>query len=337
MNKEKHVDQLIEHPQFQQWVKNPDSQSDKYWEEWMGDNPERVEAVDLAKKVLLSISFKEENMVEREVDVLWNKIKVGVQEPYPVHVKTSSNPLWWKYAAAITAILVCAFAYLVFIQNEKEENKTAVVYLEKTNQLGQKATIFLGDGTVIKLNSGSTLKYPKVFNNDERVVYLEGEAFFEVAKNPKKPFTVISGKIRTKVLGTSFNVRAYPEDNKVQVAVLSGKVGVKVPSKESLVLLPNESAIYNKSESEVKHAKVDMEKELAWKDNIIYFKNADFEEIRNVLERWYGVNFLLKKDVKIEYDFTGKFENRSLESVLEGISFSLDFQFEIDKDTVVIF
>ena len=178
-------------------------------------------------------------------------------------------------------------------------------------------------GNTFFMNSDLQNNYPKMF--------------YTFANLINKPFIVVSGDLQTKVLGTAFNVKAYSNDNKVQVAVLHGKVGVKVPAKEDLILLPNESAIYSKSDSDVKKAKFDMEKEFAWKDDVIYFKNSDFDEIKNVLERWYGVKFKFNKIVKIDKDFTGKFENRSLESVLEGISFSLNFQFDIDNDTVLIF
>lgn len=336
MNRDKQVDNLIENPIFQQWVREPNAQLDEYWEEWINGNLEKAQQVEQAKKLLLSISFKKDAMEEEEMDVLWDKIKSGVENNYPIHVRETTNNNWWMYAASIS-LLLFAIGYYLIPKEQEVKVEPKITYVEKTNQLGQKATITLGDGTVIKLNSGSSLKYPKVFSSDKREVFLEGEAFFEVAPNPDKPFIVVSGDLQTKVLGTAFNVKAYSNDNKVQVAVLHGKVGVKVPAKEDLILLPNESAIYSKSDSDVKKAKFDMEKEFAWKDDVIYFKNSDFDEIKNVLERWYGVKFKFNKIVKIDKDFTGKFENRSLESVLEGISFSLNFQFDIDNDTVLIF
>ena len=169
---------------------------------------------------------------------------------------------------------------------------------------------------------------------------LEGEAFFEVARDPSRPFTITSGNLKTKVLGTSFNVKAYAASNAIKVAVASGKVAVASDALNGngneLTLLPNEMAVYSKISDELTITTFDKLDELAWKDGVLAFKNRDINQITKELARWYGVTFVLDKKLNYDKDYTGAFDNKSLREVLEGISFVFNFQFKIDNKVVTI-
>jgi len=140
------------------------------------------------------------------------------------------------------------------------------------------------------------------------------------------------------VLGTSLNVRAYPGENIHEVALLTGKVQINdnAGASTGMILSPNELAIYNNTHKNINKTKFDPAFKLAWRDNAIYFDNSDFDEIIKTLERWYGVNFILPQEMEIQDKFTGIYKDKSLEQVLDGISFSLDFQFKIDNKIVFI-
>ena len=212
--------------------------------------------------------------------------------------------------------------------------------LVKTAPLGRKISLKLADGSTVKLNAGSTLTLPPEgrFASNERVVYLQGEAFFQIVRDTARPFRIISGMVTTTVLGTSFNVKAWPEQP-VQVAVAEGKVAVAKKTvndqaAEMIVITDNEMAeftgtIFTKSS-------FDPVEIIGWKDGVLYFRNADLLTIKNRLERWFGLPINIDSRVPATR-YTGKFTNESLENILEAISFTTAFDFSIEKDSVFIY
>jgi transmembrane sensor len=203
----------------------------------------------------------------------------------------------------------------------------SVELLSSTTSRGQKLIITMNDGSRVYLNSSSMLSYPATFPSDEREVYLEGEAFFEVVKNENRPFLIHSGNITTTVLGTSFNVNGFDANN-ISVSVATGKVQVNIddasgdttnPS-NSAVLLPNQQAIYHKQNG-LTIASIDIESFIAWKNNTLRFEDMSLQEVAVVLERWYNVT--------IEFDdlgikkcrINGQYKDQTLKSVLESIQY----------------
>lgn len=163
---------------------------------------------------------------------------------------------------------------------------------------GQKLNLFLGDGTEITLNAESSIRFPKIFEGETREVFLEGEAFFDVYPDKERPFIITSDKLQTTVLGTSFNVRSYKDENNISVAVLSGKVKVKaIDEKQKVIadnlLVPNEMLRFSKKDHGLVKKSVDIDKVLAWKNKTILFEKASFKEIIKELSRWYGVEFIV--------------------------------------------
>ena len=280
---------------------------------------------------------------------LFQKITARINEddqpekPKPLYLQsTRKKNFYGKYAIAAMIIIMVMSAW--FLQNMQTHNNQkavnpAVAFIEKTNPNGQKSNIHLSDGTVITMNAGSRIKYPAVFPKDKRVIELEGEAFFAVAGDSKRPFTVLSGTLSTTALGTAFNIKAFPEEKRLKISLAEGKVVVNridQPDEERYVLNPGESIEYNKQNRNIKKIRFSPESEFAWKEGIITFKKASFDEIVHTLERWYGVKFIVQRKKVIKNGFTGSFKKKSLEEVLNGIGFSSDFQYEIRDKTVVI-
>ena len=198
--------------------------------------------------------------------------------------------------AAIVAVLTAA-AVLGYLQFYQSSETPAIRMITKTTQRGQKANIVLADGTTIRLNSESSLTYPESFTNETREVKLTGEAFFEVARNEQKPFIVESGEINTTVLGTSFNIKAFPDKN-IEVSVATGKVKVTSQSVDQgtdkeVLLTPNQQAVYEPSGS-LQKREVDLSKYLAWQEGRIIFDEIPLGEAILILERWYNVSFVLE-------------------------------------------
>jgi ferric-dicitrate binding protein FerR (iron transport regulator) len=253
-----------------------------------------------------------------------------------IQSKQRRKNLYFTIAASLFFFCVSSLLWWQFNQDAVEE--VAVVrIIEKSTSKGQKSSFFLPDGTEIRLNSASTLMFPEEFPAEERVVELQGEAYFQVKEDSLRPFKVITGNFITQVLGTTFNVEAYPEQNNVRVALETGKVDILRNGQSEMVLLPGRMAVAEKDSQVIQQTTFDAKKVLAWKDNILYFEDASWPEIKNELEHWYGVDFDVNNfNPKRDKLYTGEFQESSLEMVLESMSFTKNFDFEIEGKDVQI-
>lgn len=254
-----------------------------------------------------------------------------------------SRPLYfrWYSIAAVIILFMCVSGLWWHNQPVGETSGGPIAELVvRSNPKGQKSTIILPDGTSVRLNSESYIEYRETFAR-EREVRLVGEAFFNVVHDSAHPFIVHSGDVSVRVLGTSFNVQAFPFEETMSVAVVTGRVVVEGEAtqfdKKQGVLLPKEMLRIDHKTGTFEKTSFDPDEMLAWKDGILAFKKASFSEIVNRLERWYGVKFVVRRAKPITDGFTGYYKNPSLRLVLEGMSFSSEFKFTIKGDTVVIY
>ena len=246
--------------------------------------------------------------------------------------------------AAAIAVLILAGASLFFSGYfDKPLNKQTQVIanIEKFTNPGEKLNIKLPDGSLVKLNADSRLIFPKEFSAEERKATLIGEAFFEVTEDVARPFTIISGDISTTVLGTTFNIRAFPGENDVKVAVVSGKVAVKHTKRkegdpEPVLLAPSEMAVYTKVNNQTVKREFDYNEMVAWKDGMIYFKDAGISEILDTLELWYGVTFVVNAEMDQNKGFTVSYKDKSLEAILQGLGFAFAFEYEINGKIITL-
>ncbi len=250
------------------------------------------------------------------------------------------RPLWVKVAAAI--VLLLGVTWAIWEQNTNDVQGIVINQrVEKVNPRGQKSSFVLSDGTLVKLNADSKLTFHEKFTDSGRHVYLEGEAFFDVKKDANRPFVVHSGKLTTTALGTSFNVQAYPDEGSVNVALLTGKVLVNTEDgmSKGVVLLPNDMAAFDKQQRSITKQEFDPEKVLAWKNQTLYFKDAQLIDMLKTLERWYGVRFVLADKDHEDWPtiFTGKFKDKSLEYVLDVLSKNQEtFSYSINEKTITV-
>ena len=195
------------------------------------------------------------------------------------------------------------------------------------------------DGTRAYINSDSRLKYPKKFALSSREVYLEGEAYFVVSKNSHRPFIVNLNGPAVHVLGTSFDVQAYPENKDITVCLDEGRVNLTLASDKKYPLKPGEKLVYNK-ESErctiTRHADIHLSS--LWKKNVIAFKDAPLSEVIKVLNRWYDVDFKIEDQSVWDVYFTITSENTLLEKVLGDLEKIAPLRFEYkeaEKEVIV--
>ncbi len=241
--------------------------------------------------------------------------------------------------AASLLLFASIWYYFNTISLLTKSPEIAVKIIQKYNVSGQKSKIYLPDGSQVWLNAESEISFPEKFSVEKREVVLIGEAFFNVIENPDLPFIVKTGKISTTVLGTSFNVKAFENDPAIYVALKSGRVKVEIDykaGKEEIFLKPGEAINYNKTDAIAVKKEFDQELLLAWKDGVIVFKDAQLNEIISVLSRWYGVQFEVINWKNDSWSYTGSFDNAYLENVLQSISFTKEFSYNINQKNVTI-
>ena len=241
----------------------------------------------------------------------------------------------WKHwiAVAATALLVITTSLSGYLLYEGQQNKLAgdmTVTVEK----GQKVALTLPDQSRVWVNSGSTLIYGSRFNKKERIIQLNGEAYFEVAKNKHAPFIVQSHGFSVEALGTAFDVKAYPEENQISAVLIRGKVEVG-DEFNKINLSPNQKVIYNRDTRSIQKSEVtDGMCYADWRFNKLTFKSETFENIACVLERNYNVKFVFQSQALKKYHYSGTIGNTSLESLLQIFAMTSPISYHM-KDSVI--
>jgi transmembrane sensor len=237
-------------------------------------------------------------------------------------------------AIAASVILLVGLGILYIIKTNQVFRTT---YTENIAPQGQISSVILPDGTKAFLNSGSALRYDNFFGRKYRHVQLVGEAYFEVARDEKLPFIINTDVVQIKVLGTKFNVMAYPEDNMVETIVKEGKVSVsELNGPSSLLLQANQKATFLKNTRELVLADANSELYTSWKENLLIFDNENFGNVIQKLERWYNVKINVEGTDSIKDRFTLTIRNESLREVLELISLTTNIEYTIDGNQVTI-
>jgi len=334
------LEDFIQDKFFRNWVRNPDSESDYFWISWIENHTKQAPIIAMAKEIILSINIKHYKSIaptQEEFEVIFHNIledkhSQNVGDKY--YIKEKRRFYWLKVAAGLLLISMVGAAVLqTFFYRPNEVIKNELVV--KDNPKGQKSTIGLEDGSIVRLNANSKIIYPATFSKESREVKLIGEAFFEISKDVNRPFTIITGELRTTAIGTSFNIRVDDMSSQVTVSLLTGKVVVEnTLNGLSLELHPMEMATFDKRSNEITKKQFYYDQKIGWKDGILVFTEANLDQIVERLENWYDVKIKIEKNVKLERRFNGKFENNSLEYILKALAFTSDFEFEINGNSV---
>lgn len=235
-----------------------------------------------------------------------------------------------KYAAILIAALLIGFS-VSEVRFRLSSNQTAELFNEFYAPEGQISEFKLADGTRVWLNSGTRIKVPVSFNAKHRMVYMEGEAFFQVTKDPKHPFFVQSNELSIRVMGTSFNVSAYQTDVNSEVTLINGQVGIKERNGQRLAMLkPGQQLVYDKTTGKKLKRFVDTSPYEAWRDGEMIFRDCTLGKIAEKLERWYNVEIDFNSQEISQFKFTGTIlKNKPLSQVLEAITLTSPIRFEI--------
>jgi transmembrane sensor len=218
-------------------------------------------------------------------------------------------------------------------------------WLTVSTKPGEKLIFTLPDGSVAYLNSASSISYPEKFLSSQREVMLSGEAFFEVSKDEQKPFSIRTGHVITKVLGTSFNISAF-QHQKISVTVATGKVEVSTneeiidsnkntPSTRT-VIIRGQQAMYDPAFKKLSTKEVNIEPYLAWKNNTLQFDNTSLHEAADILQRWYNVTIEFENESLKHCQLNGQYKDQSFIHVLESIQFMYNIEYTLQSDRHVV-
>ncbi|RYY36680.1 MAG: DUF4974 domain-containing protein [Sphingobacteriaceae bacterium] len=284
-------------------------------QEWLDESAENLSQFSETIRILEASRA----YVNRQPDVekAWAGVK-GKIENRNKKIFTIKKQRWLAYTAACLLVVFSGWFGYTKLFNRPVELETI------SNANGKKSKIVLPDGSVVYLSGGSNIKFSKVFTERERIVQLDGEAFFDVAHNVQRPFLVKSGDITTVVMGTSFNVNAYTTTKKVMVTVRTGKVGVMaaVNGKQQLVkyLLPDEQISINTQNGIYAFNKINAAGTTSWINNELNYYNTSLKDIAASLEYHYGVNIEFTEPELGNVKLTVNFSNAPVHEVAETLS-----------------
>jgi ferric-dicitrate binding protein FerR (iron transport regulator) len=244
----------------------------------------------------------------------------------------------------IAAVFLIAFTLGFVLYNIHYPSASSKLsYNEIRIPLGTKEQITLPDQSTVVLNSGSILRIPYDFAKEKRKVILIGEGYFKIKRDTLHPFVIHSGQLQTTVLGTSFNIKAYPEDRSIQVAVTSGRVKIDELAKADLArsltkgITRNQILLYTKDKGLAAITHGNAELASSWKSNVLYFDNASIPEIARTLERWYNVKVtVVGSNCDPDKRYTLYFNNEPFNKVLNGLSLLTNTSCSVKNKEVLI-
>lgn len=288
---------------------------------WAGELNEMRDEMpqELQKRLLLEMKSKISEEVENETS-----------EPKCKSTKRLGHMSLLKWVAVICLPVILAVSLYSIMSSGGDELLPLIVTAER----GERSSVVLPDGTKVKLNSASNLVYPSNFGRERRVK-LSGEAYFNVAHDKKHPFIVELGNIDVRVLGTSFNISSYEDEENITIVLLEGKVQVVSKAKD-YVMHPNDKVVYNKSTSSLHYTKVCASDYIEWIKGNLYFENESLEVIVNVLSRAYNIDIRFASDGLKKERFTGTIGNRGIKDALERLSLASPIVYEMQDSVIVL-
>jgi ferric-dicitrate binding protein FerR (iron transport regulator) len=239
-------------------------------------------------------------------------------------------------AAASVAIMLGTTGYFSYREGFKHVNSQQII---SYNPPGMLSTVVLPDGSKVILNAGTTISYPNVFTAGNREIEIEGEAFFEVVHDAGRPFTVNAGELDVEVLGTQFNVKAYMDDERIEVSLAQGKVGIRREGvNEQVVLAPGDQTCYDKSTRSLIKRSVNITHYTSWKNGVYYFRALPLKEIAKQLERIFDVRIHTASPEIGNIIITGDFvRSENLIHILRVITTDKRLKYKIEDDDIYIY
>jgi transmembrane sensor len=346
---------------FIRWVHEKNNDDNDFWTNWLRENPDKHLVVAEAKRILESIGTEQKMISEveigGEVKRLLDTIRVQTLQPKKA-VKLRYVSQRWMSVAAILLVAVACTAFYFFLKQDKALPKYSYAAMtpsknlvENVNTSGKPFMVTLPDGTTVELASNSRISYANNFNSNEtRDVYLLGEAFFNVTKNPGRPFRVFANEIVAKVLGTSFRIRCFEKDSVIRVIVRTGKVSVysqtatdeKITAAPNhmggIILTPNQELLYQKSKEKFRKKLLEnpvMVLPEVESKNLVY-EEAPLEKVFSQLSKIYDISIIYDKELLKNCMVTADLRNESFYNQVMLICKAIGASYEIIDGQAVI-
>ncbi len=329
---------FISDESFLDYAKGTNPDNIKLWESRLAENPDKHKTATEAKKFIQLINFKKQSLSQEFINTEWNRLnkRLNIDNQRTLAGFKKFKIKIWQYAAVFAFLMVLAGS--VFFSDSIFNTKNEIAYHEIITPKGQIKNILLPDGSLVFLNSDTKLKYGSNFGTKKREVFLEGEAFFDVTHDSRKPFVIHTSENIVKVLGTAFNVSAYPDENIHQISLERGKISISHDKGKSAILNANQIYLLlcNKNQSKIfKSENVEMYS--SWKDGKIIFRNQRFADITRKLERSHNIVIIIQNTQIENLRYTGEFNiNDDIRKILGIISLTTPVNYEIKKDTIFI-
>lgn len=342
-NRERIIRDLIQDEYFHKFLIDPDKECEDFWIRWENEAFERRNFIGEAKRIILSAEFETHSLSKYKKDIMWDKISHRIEKKTTNFSKARryfTKNLVYGIAASISLVLIAIFSLKSNLKRSVITENAEVKMIEKDAPKGKISTIKFEDGTVVKLFAGTRITYPAQFDKYRREVYVDGEAFFEIARDKNRPFIVKTKSLVTTAIGTSFNVRTYENVSACNISLVTGKVKVEKINKSietlnEIILEPGEEALLV-NDDVVKKA-FNIQEKVSWKDGYICLEDKSFEESIQILERWFHVQFVVNNISKAKgKKGTGNFKNQNLDNILDVMGYSFDFTFEFSDNKVFV-
>ena len=344
------VEEFIQDAYFRQWAFDELSSDDTFWETWIQLNPEKIKVIEEAKSLVIALKIK-------QVDVFSAyEINEGIQDILNTTLpkNTHSSFLrtnWLRLAASVALVFGIGWWFM-------EKDKSNNAYFDQITATDPKAihtnngrkpiTFELVDGSKITLEPHSELRYGNEFGDKKREVFLIGEAFFEVKKDSQRPFLIYTGKLVTKVVGTSFRIKAYEQDDNISVSVRTGKVTVYRQNSKSgnsqslsteIVLIPNQKAVFEKDQELIIKTLVETPVSISEisQNTSLAFEETKISDVFSRLEGIYGIKIGFDKEAFSKCSVTAHFNHESLYQKLDIICEIVRAKYEVIDGEIMIF
>ncbi len=341
------VEEFIEDEYFRESMRAPSPETDRFWADFLRKHPQQRATLTSARAFFRALEHLQVYPSPEQGQRMWAGIEEQTQRPFPerdARPGKTHNFRWW--AAGLAAALLIAFVWFQpdsgVLESSKPLTATAAdsSWVLQVNQTQQLATFQLSDGSEVMLSPQSQIRYPRQFDAHKREVYLTGEGFFKVARNPKQPFYVFAGNLITQVIGTSFRITAFPDASQVRVTVRTGKVAVYSAhnTTHSLFLTANEQVQFEASSEKLTKSTVPTPtlSPATQEAQAFAFDNAPIDQVFQTLEQSYGVTITYDAALLKNCSLTAPLANESFFKKLDLICQTIGATYEVWGSQIII-
>ncbi|NQX43632.1 ferric-dicitrate binding protein FerR, regulates iron transport through sigma-19 [Pedobacter steynii] len=366
------VEELICNESFQEYCLGASLEHQILWKEWMAKYPDRKEYIAEAERIVSILNVKQGSRIEQlkalrsgltQQEAFRSAISLKSDISFKSEISSKEEalerslkvvrPRWYFYLGSSAAAILIAMTFLYFYKPAFFEVKKEQALVRFSSGKALRKTIILKDGSVVTLAKESSIRLGEGFNSSNREIWLSGAAFFDVKHDATHPFVVHTTFNDIKVLGTTFNVKAYADSALMETALIQGRV--QVASKKYpgyfVVLKPNQKLSMLNSPAKTAISKPDAEyriselkqnpaapvpEEIAWVRKRLDIDNLPLSVIAQRLQEWYGITITISGEEVKNYRYSGVFENETILKTLEALQLSYPFHFEVEGDRIYI-